>query len=382
MNNTKKNILFNCSTNIVGGGMKNSAFFIKNAILDDSFNWTFAISMQVKLLLEKWAIKTDEMFVFEESPARSLIQRNRLLEIVKENQINLVYTMAGPAYVKFNVTHVMGMSNPYFTHADFQGFKIGRNWKQLFKIVSVTIYGLFHVKKANFFIFQTNQAKNGFSKRFKIKENRLKVISNAVGNDFGESFRNEKSRAINSKEEILFFCPAAPYSHKAIHLLPKIAKKLFEKVNNQFRFVFIITIDKNSIYYSKVQKEIKKNNVENLFENIGKFGYEQSVELHKKSDVILVPSILETFSSSYLEAMIANKPLIVSNKAFAKDICKDAALYINPLNFVDSAEKISDLIVNVELQKMLVSNGKEVLKDYGNQDSRFEKIMNYLQTIN
>ena len=52
------NILFNSSINIVGGGVKNAAIFIKHAIKDDSIHWHFIISPQVKNVLVGWAINT------------------------------------------------------------------------------------------------------------------------------------------------------------------------------------------------------------------------------------------------------------------------------------------------------------------------------------
>src|SRR5690554_3487277 len=112
-------ILFNCSTNIVGGGVKNSAIFIKNALEDSSVSWYFAISKPVFSELEDELVSCEKFSVFERSPARCSESRRKILSLEKDLSPDVVYTMAGPAYVSFKSYHVMGISNPYLSHVSF-----------------------------------------------------------------------------------------------------------------------------------------------------------------------------------------------------------------------------------------------------------------------
>ena len=113
--------LFNCSTNIIGGGVKNSTLFIKFILdHDQPFRWYFAVSQEVfdtlRLLRSNLPISS---FLILKSPSRCLDSRRTLSSFVKDKDINFVYTMAGPSYVKFDVPHFMGISNPFLTHASF-----------------------------------------------------------------------------------------------------------------------------------------------------------------------------------------------------------------------------------------------------------------------
>ena len=67
----------------------------------------------------------------------------------------------------------------------------------------------------------------------------------------------------------------------------------------------------------------KQLEVEDLVKNIGPYHYSEISSHYAQADIVFVPSLLETFSATYLEAMVANKPLVVAQKDFAKEVCKN-----------------------------------------------------------
>jgi glycosyltransferase involved in cell wall biosynthesis len=383
MTTTKKKtrILFNCSTNVVGGGLKNSAIFIRYALNNKDFEWEYTISKPVADLLTKLKIPLDKMHVFETSPARSIKERKRIRDLAEQLNVDLVYSMAGPVYVKFKKPHIMGISNPYYTHADLQGYFIGRNLKQKVLLILQHIYILFFIRKANYFIFQTKESMKGFCMRYLVNKKRTRVISNAIGNEFIEHFKNKKTDTIDVSKTIQIFCPAAAYPHKAIHKVPEIAYELNKEANSTYTFLFKISIDKNSNYCKVIEYMTQKLGVAHLIENIGAFSYSESLKLHEAADLLFVPSILETFSASYLEAMAAKIPLIVANKNFAKDICGEGAIYSNPFNAKKTAQKIHNLISDPDQQLKIINEGQKVLKRFGNQENRFNNVLGYIKEL-
>jgi glycosyltransferase involved in cell wall biosynthesis len=372
-------ILFNCTTNVVGGGVKNSAIFIKYAIEDFRFEWGFAISSQVKEILDRWGIDTSNMELFIKSPAKNYSQRKRLLEYSNNNNFNIVFTMAGPAYVKFDIKHVMGMSNPYITHTDYAGLSVGKSLLQTLKSFALLTYQGWFARKADYWIFQTNESRNGFCKRLFVSKDKTKVITNSIGQEFLEQTMNSEFNVIDKSKKIKFFCPAAAYKHKALHLIPALAKEMKGMCN--FEFEFILTIDPNSEYWRDIKSMVLLLEIENTIRTIGAFNYADSASLYQSSDLIFVPSLLETFSASYLEAFAVKKPLIVADKGFAKDVCKEAAVYINPFDAYESAKQIVELVNSSTVQEKLVKNGSNVIKLYGDQKSRFDEIVSYLQSV-
>jgi glycosyltransferase involved in cell wall biosynthesis len=370
-------IFFNCTTNIVGGGIKNSAHFIKYALHDSSIDWNFAVSPQVKDILDRWKIYNKNIHVFDVSPARSLTQRKKLKELVQHENPDIIYTMAGPAYIDFNQFHMQGISNAYITHADIQSFVIGRSLKDIPKFVSLVLYQIYWARKADCWIFQTEEARNCFCRRLLISKKRARVISNAIGNEFVSHFQDTQWKLIDLDKRINIFCPAAAYPHKALHSIPQIIRRLQLRYKNDFQF--ILTLPSNSQIWSEIQKQCSQLNIEKFIQNIGPYNYTDAFKLFSESDIIFVPSILETFSASYLEAFSSKKPLVVADKGFAKDICKNAAIYLNPFNPKRAADKIFDLINDPDKQKRIITNGLKIVSDYGNQEMRYTQIVNCLK---
>ncbi len=374
-------ILFNCTTNVVGGATKNSAIFIKHALMHDEINWVFAVSKAVQEILDKWDISSDNIHLFEISPSQDKIVRQKLYNLAKEQNVDLVYTMAGPAYVNFKKKHVLGMSNAYVTHTDYQGLSIGRSPIDIIKRFLLSFYQGYHARKADFWLFQTNESRNKFIKRYLIDERKTRVISNAIGNEFTNHYKNKDKCICNLKRTIQILTPAADYPHKVLHLIPKIAEKLHIIANNEYNFEFILTINHNSKLWNKINLESRRLSVEQYIKNVGPYNYANVLELFDKANIIFVPSILETFSASYLEAFSSKRSLIVADKGFAKDICQEAALYVDPFNAQQTADTIDKLIRNEKLQTQLITQGTNIIKKYGNQEERINTIIDHLASI-
>lgn len=79
--------------------------------------------------------------------------------------------------------------------------------------------------------------------------------------------------------------------------------------------------------------------------------------LYKNAMAFIFPSLYEGFGLPILEAFNAECPIILSNTDCFKEIAADAAVYFNPLDADDIAEKIESVINNQLLRKELASKG-------------------------
>lgn len=376
------NILFNCTTNIVGGGLKNSAFFIKKAIDDKSVNWHFAVCRPVYSLLLEWELELDskKFTIFENSPSKNLGSRKVLKDLSKKINIDLVYTMAGPAYVKFNCKHLLGISNPYITHADLETFRLRGNLLKTLKFYGHVAFQFINTYKASYYVFQTENARKSFHSRSKIKNNRLFVIPNAF--DMGlRTFFDQKENITQSKKEveIKILTPGAGYIHKGFQFVPKIAFEL--KNISQKRFKFILTLPFDSPLWLQIEEEAKNLGVSDFIFNFGPYKYTDLKNLLLESNIVFVPSLLETFSASYLEAMCARRKLVVADKSFSREVCEDYATYINPIDAKNTARTFSKIITDYSLTKEEIEKADKILNNYGDQDQRFEKIVGLIKKL-
>lgn len=79
---------------------------------------------------------------------------------------------------------------------------------------------------------------------------------------------------------------------------------------------------------------------------------------------MVYPSFFEGFGVPVLEAMRCQVPVITSSHSSMEEIAGDAALYADPENFEEIAEKMMRLYKDEDLRKRLIEKGKLVAAQY------------------
>lgn len=360
-------ILFNCSVNIVGGAVQNAANFIKYAAVSNKHQFMFIVSPAVNSILENWAIRPLNLNVVE-SPARSKLIRKKILSLEHAFKPDIVYTMAGPTYVKFKVPHVMGISDPYITHADFMSLFLNRSQYQAWSFgLKEFMKGWYARFSADYFLFQTETSRDGFCKRYRWNVNKTALLQNALGESF---FAQSAALNIPVNDLRKVFVPSAYYSHKNLEIIFEICKSLISS-NKKQDFQFITTAPQDSVF----SKRISELGLEGMIHNIGPYTYNDAHRLYSESDAVFIPSILETFSTSYLEAIAMTKPLIVADRPFSHEVCGKYAHYYSPLSPVDAVKALN---VAVASEVDLVER-QSIISRYGSQEERFAKAITILE---
>ena len=140
------------------------------------------------------------------------------------------------------------------------------------------------------------------------------------------------------------------------------------------KYEFILTIDENN--FSKYFSDFKENII-----NLGPVESKFCPYIYQQADALFLPTLLESFTASYPEAMKMKLPILTSNYSFAKDICGDAALYFDPLDPDDIAEKIKLVASNQHLRDKLIRNGQEILKTFETPETRARKTIELLEEL-
>src|SRR5581483_6080683 len=79
--------------------------------------------------------------------------------------------------------------------------------------------------------------------------------------------------------------------------------------------------------------------------------------LYRKSQFLILPSLIEGFGLSVVEAMACGTPVVCSNAASLPEVAEGAARYFNPLDVEDIASALEDVALSEELRTRLRHNG-------------------------
>src|SRR2546427_4406302 len=87
--------------------------------------------------------------------------------------------------------------------------------------------------------------------------------------------------------------------------------------------------------------------------------YEDISKLYADSDLFVFPSLAESFGYPLVEAMASGLPVLAADIPICREICGEAAIYFNPLNAEDLAQRIITLRDNPERRKELGALGRK-----------------------
>ncbi|MCG6229913.1 glycosyltransferase [Vibrio furnissii] len=366
--------LFNATTNNIGGAVQNSVNFILNVVKNNDVDkWYFMLNREVAKQVCSH-LPEDRYCVFD-SPAKSIRSRLKIRKLEKDLKPNVVYTSAGPSYVRFRAKHVVGCSNPYVLGPSPEALTLLGGKLSTIKRNLHSLYQKLHFHSADHYILQTEPSLEEFVKLGFDKVS-CSVVHNAISEQFLDSNLSHNDE-LPVKQDLSVFIPSSYYKHKALETIPLVARAIKESSN--VKVIFYLTI-KEEHFENHILPIIEDCNVGDSIVNLGPFEHSKAKELYTKYDIVLQPSVLEVFSTSYIEAISMNKPLIVPKLNFTEGICHTYPIYFKALDVDDCASKVLNARFFYESLDGYETS-RDIVQKYGSQESRYFKIMELLNSI-
>ncbi|MBN1931055.1 MAG: glycosyltransferase [Desulfobacterales bacterium] len=372
-------ILVNAATAIVGGGVQVATSFIADVLKNPhGHEFYFAVSELIAINLKAIVGRVPEnMEVINISPARmwkGKISRKRLLRIESDFVPDVVYSIASPSYVKFRRSlEVARFTDPWVTHPNKLATSQLSNYRKLYAKL-LAYYKVWALRNVKFFNTQTTTASIGLARRLKLNSDKISVIPNC----HNQLFHNTEIFNNRVKSKIVVFVLGFPYPHKNLLIVPQVAEVLLKLAKD---FQFIMTMPENSPETSKIFEKAKELNVDRFIKNIGRLTLDECKNEYLKCSVVFLPTLLETFSVTYLEAMAMKRPIVTTDLDFAHDVCKEAAEYFEPLNAVSAANAILKVTNDMDHYQDLVRKGAERLKQFPSPEEKFRAHLTWLEKI-
>jgi glycosyltransferase involved in cell wall biosynthesis len=194
--------------------------------------------------------------------------------------------------------------------------------------------------------------------KYNIPEKKIYSVYLDSGKEYYINYDQQQIEHIKNKydlfEEFIFY-PANTWPHKNHINLLKAIYYLKQKYSKNINAVFTGSSDKA---HPSVVKLIKKLGLTTSIKFLGYIPEEDMPLIYKSASFLVFPSKFEGFGIPIIEAMRMDCAVSCADITSVPEVAGDAALYFDPDNYIDIAEKILQM-TDLKLRKELVEKGRE-----------------------
>jgi glycosyltransferase involved in cell wall biosynthesis len=181
-------------------------------------------------------------------------------------------------------------------------------------------------------------------------------------------------------DKFVLFALTRYYPHKNLEVLIETFDQYREALSD---ICCLLTIEPGQHPGARdLLQEIDRRNLQDKIINVGNLDQRQLPQYYRHVGALILPTLLESFSATYIEAMALDCPILTSDLDFAREICADAAVYFDP----NSPESVKNAIIRLrddhELRQRLVNRGQHRLTQFETSwDKLTESAMTKIETF-
>jgi glycosyltransferase involved in cell wall biosynthesis len=193
-----------------------------------------------------------------------------------------------------------------------------------------------------------------------VSPDRLTLAPHGVGSEFCPSSRKEAQQAVKRKFNIDL--PFVLYMGK-VQRLKNIAR-LIEAFHSfrQNRCPNMKLVLAGKILHEPFS--LPGSGLDDSIIRLGHVSAADVPDLYRAAEMLVLPSLFESFGMPTIEAMGCGTPVITSNAGALPEICGDAAFLVNPYSVDDIAKAMDSVFHDPQLRESLVARGIQHAKRY------------------
>ncbi len=213
-------------------------------------------------------------------------------------------------------------------------------------------------KQANAIATVSEFSKSDICKNYSIEPSKITVVCNGIQSGYKKLSEQEKNNAINkyTKGKPFFLFVGSQSPRKNLGRLIEAFDQFKTKTKSDFKLLIVgASFWGNKELAQKVDTAKSKEDI--LF--TGRVNQNELEQIMGSAFALTFVSYFEGFGIPLVEAMACEVPIICSNASCMPEIAGDAALYVNPFDVEDIADKLIQLYSSPALVQTVIEKGKE-----------------------
>ena len=311
-----------------------------------------------------------EHFDFGVISYKMTFEINATMQAVEQRiKPDVIIATSGPSYFKSKAPQIIGYNLPLYIYLESPFMQEQTGYRKFRRFLKQQLHFHYFKRDADYYVVQTDDVNQRVRKA--LGTDKVKTVTNTASSYYCD-WKAYPARLPEKKAGTFRFVTISSYyRHKNLELVPQVLRELRERGINSVEFVLTLKTE-------DFERHIRS---QGGIHNVGPVEPEECPSLYQECDGMFLPTLAECFSASYPEAMLMEKPIVTTGLGFARSICGEAALFYEGKNAKAAADQIERLIKGKELQKNLVSKGKEQLKTFDSPQERARKYVELCESL-
>lgn len=295
------------------------------------------------------------------APHYSPCEQTKYLWILNREKLDLMHFTHFNVPILYNKPFIVTIHD--LTLSYYPGKKMN-NW--FYRTAYHTVFK-HAVNKSKKIISVSNNTKKDLQDIYQTNPEKIQVIYEGVNPEFHAAKNIEPTLKKYKINQPYLLYTGVWRSHKNLKNL----LKAFQILKNEYSFhgQLVITGRHDPLYANDIFNEAASLNLTNDTVFTGMVDEKELVDLYSGAQVYVFPSLYEGFGLPPLEAMQCGTPVATSNTSSMPEICGEQnAIFFNPKNPRDMAEKIFQIQSETTLREKLIQNGLQRAKQFSWKD--------------
>lgn len=338
-----------------GGGLSVLKNFLKSACKsDDEFDFVVAVS-KTRLWrdIESPRVSFLELGYWSNTALIPFASTFILPSLAKRTGCDIVFN-PGDVPLRTALPQVFLFDWPYAAYPESKAWRLSTIKDRLVRNVKLFLFRHL-LSRIDIMVAQSNPLAERLRALYDLQD--VRVVPNAVAI---ENLEGGIKTDFALGESFNLLCLSRYYSHKNIEVFLPVAQRIRDAGLNAR---IITTLSRSDGPGSvKFLDAVSERGLSDIIVNVGTVPMANVPSLYEQSDALLLPTLLESFSGTYVEAMYHGLPILTSDLDFAHGVCGDGAIYFDPCDDAAIFEAISRVISCEELRRSKIALAKERLE--------------------